>query len=121
MNLEVFEDIEALKLDNFKQKPTSITKGQLEAIKVLWESIDKTTQIGLWECSPGKFTADRSGMSEYCKIFSGSATVQDDDGGNKRFIKQGDLLVLPIGWKGSWLIHSQIRKFFIITNVNLIN
>ncbi len=115
MNLEVFEDIENLKLDNFKKKPTSKTAKQLEAIKVLWESKDETSQVGVWECSPGSFTADRTEMSEYCKIFSGTATVQDTDGGNQRFIKPGDVLILPIGWKGSWIIHSQMRKFYILT------
>lgn len=115
MNLEVFEDIEKLKLDNFKQKPTSNTEGQLEAIKVLWKSKEENTQVGVWECSPGSFTADRSEISEYCKIFSGTATVQDSDGGNQRFLKQGDVLILPIGWKGSWTIHTQMRKFYILT------
>ena len=114
MNPQVFQDVETLKLDNFQQKPTSVTHGQLEAIRVLWQSEDRSTQIGVWECLPGKFTADRSEISEYCKIFSGSATIEDSVGGNQRFIKRGDVLILPIGWKGSWTIHAQMRKFFIL-------
>jgi uncharacterized cupin superfamily protein len=115
ITLEAFKEVSSLTLENFKPKPTSSTKGQLEAIQLLWESNDGKTQIGIWECTPGNFTADRSKTSEYCKILSGTATVQDYDCKNERFIQKGDLLILPVGWIGNWTIHTQLKKLFIIS------
>jgi uncharacterized cupin superfamily protein len=33
---------------------------------------------------------------------------------NLREIKAGDLLILPQGWKGEWIIHEHMRKLFVI-------
>ena len=111
---KVFNDIADIALDTFKDKSTSLTIGQQEASLLLWTSADGHSKLGVWECQPGRFTADRSTAGEYCHIITGRATVTNVDGINSHEIKAGDLLVLPQGWKGEWIIHEHMRKFFII-------
>ena len=99
---------------DFADKPTTLTPGQKEASDRFWVSANGQTQIGVWECEPGRFTADRSGMGEYCHIISGRASIFNADGTLAGEIGPGDLLILPRGWKGEWLIHEHLRKLFII-------
>jgi uncharacterized cupin superfamily protein len=112
--LETFANLATTALGDFKDKPTSLTEGQQEAATVLWTSADGHCNIGVWECQPGHFTADRSAAGEYCHIISGRATVTNSDGSGARDIAAGDLLVLPQGWTGEWVIHEHMRKLFII-------
>lgn len=114
INLSTFTDLAAVDVGAFSPKPTSVTEGQIEASVSLWESEDGKTKIGVWECTPGQFTADRSASAEYCHILSGAATVSNKDGEIVRDIKAGDLLVLPIGWKGEWVIHEHMRKLYMM-------
>ena len=111
---KVFNDLANIALTAFKDKPTSLTAGQQEASFLLWTSADGHCKLGIWECQPGSFTADRSTAGEYCHIITGSASVTNVDGMNSREIKAGDLLVLPQGWKGEWIIHKHMRKLFVI-------
>jgi len=113
-NHKVFKNLENIDLENFKDKPTSLTDGQQEASSVLWTSADGHCKIGIWECQPGRFTADRTTAGEYCQIIRGRATVTMVDGKNSKEIEPGDLLVLPQGWKGEWVIHEHMRKLFVI-------
>ncbi len=115
IDLKAFPDLVAVKVGDFKPKPTTLTKGQTEATAPLWSSEDGKTNIGIWECTPGHFTADRSQMGEYCHILAGSATVSNHDGSESRDISAGDLLVLPQGWKGQWVIHIHMRKLYILS------
>lgn len=114
INLEMFENLSSTLLSSFDDKPTTLTPGQKEASKMLWTSADGTTKIGVWEGTLGRFTADRTAAGEYCHVISGRATVSDADGGNPRDIGPGDLLILPQGWIGEWVIHEQVRKLFVI-------
>jgi len=114
INLSSFSDLTHIQLTDFNPKPTSLTAGQLESLKELWMSDDQKTKVGLWECTEGVFTADRSQMAEYCHIISGEAIVENEDGSNPRKIKSGDLLVLPIGWKGKWTITQQMKKLYVL-------
>lgn len=114
IDLSTFADLATQDVGPFSPKPTSLTEGQMEASVNLWQSADGLTNIGVWECTPGHFTADRSASAEYCHILSGSATVSNADGTVSRDITAGDLLVLPIGWKGEWVIHQHMRKLYVI-------
>ena len=117
---KVFKKLVGLELADFKDKPTSLTDGQQEASSILWTSADGNCKIGVWECQPGHFTADRTGAGEYCHIIKGKATVTMVGGDKPREIQSGDLLVLPQGWKGEWIIHEHMRKLFVIdTSPNL--
>ena len=115
IDLETFGDLSAIPIGEFAPKPTTLTKGQMEAVKKLWASDDGLTSIGIWECSPGHFTADRTKGGEFCHIISGSATVSNSDGSKTRDIGPGDLLVLPQGWTGEWIIHEHMRKLYVIS------
>lgn len=114
IDLKTFADLAAVPLGEFADKPTTLTNGQQEASNVLWTSADGTTTIGVWECTPGHFTADRTAAGEYCHILSGRASVSNSDGSGTRDIGPGDLLVLPQGWTGEWVIHEHMRKLFVI-------
>ncbi|MCB1342540.1 MAG: DUF861 domain-containing protein [Pseudooceanicola sp.] len=117
IDLQTFGDLSAVKVGAFAPKPTTLTPGQEEATAPLWSSEDGRTKIGIWECTPGHFTADRSAMGEYCHILGGTATVRNADGSGAREIGPGDLLVLPQGWKGEWVIHSPMRKLYILSSM----
>ena len=116
IDFSVFGDLKAISLNAFTKKPTSITDGQLEASKELWVSADGRIKVGVWECTAGQFTADRSAIAEYCHIISGSALVENDSERTVREIKGGDLLVLPKGWKGKWTITEHMRKLYILSD-----
>lgn len=115
IDLKTFGDLANVTLGAFADKPTTLTPGQTEASNLLWTSVDERTSIGVWECTPGRFTADRSAAGEYCHILSGRATVSNSDGSVSRDIGPGDLLVLPQGWTGQWEIHEHMRKLFVIS------
>lgn len=91
-------------------KPTSLTE-QTEASSILWSSA--TTDVGIWECEPGRFTADRSASTEICQVLTGTAQVTGEDGTTAE-LGPGSLLVLPRGWRGTWTIHETLRKTYVI-------
>lgn len=114
IDLQTFANLASIPVGAFAAKPTTLTEGQCEASTRLWASQDGRTSIGVWECTPGRFTADRSKSAEYCHVISGSATVANQDGSVVRDIGPGDLLVLPLGWKGEWVIHQHMRKLYFL-------
>lgn len=115
IDFSVFGNLKDINLGNFVPKPTSLTDGQREASKQLWVSNDGQIKVGVWECTEGEFTADRTEIAEYCHIISGTALVTNDDEQTIREIRGGDLLVLPKGWKGKWIIKSRMRKLYILS------
>lgn len=114
IELKTFANLAETQLSDFADKPTTLTDGQKEASSLLWASGDGHCKIGVWECQPGRFTADRTAAGEYCHILSGRASVTNADGTGTRDIGPGDLLVLPQGWSGEWVIHEHMRKLFMI-------
>ena len=116
IDFNIFGDLKTIKLTEFLNKPTSLTRGQLEASKELWVSADKKIRTGVWECTEGQFTADRSKIAEYCHIIFGAALIENEDDYTSRMIEAGDLLVLPRGWRGKWTITKRMRKLYILSN-----
>lgn len=114
IELKTFAALASVPIGSFADKPTTLTEGQKEATNPLWSSPEGDTHIGVWECTPGRFTADRTAGGEYCHIIQGRASVTNADGSGTRDIGPGDLLVLPQGWKGEWVIHEHLRKLYII-------
>lgn len=92
-------------------KPTSLT-GQVEASLSVWDG-DAQTSTGVWECGPGEFTAVRANSTEICQILSGSGTVRGADGTSAE-LRPGSLLVLPMGWRGTWVVKETIRKSYVL-------
>jgi len=115
IDLKSFGDLSMVDVGKFNPKPTTLTQGQTEAAANLWTSDDGSTKIGVWECTPGQFTADRTAAGEYCHVIAGKATVTNQDGSNPREIGPGDLLILPKGWKGEWNVHAHMRKLYVIS------
>ena len=114
IDLSAFGDLSTIDVGAFSPKPTTLTPGQTEAAVNLWASEDEKTNIGVWECTPGEFTADRTASAEYCHILSGSVTVIGDNGGAQQSVGAGGLLILPMGWTGKWIVHEHVRKTYII-------
>ena len=111
---KVFKKLAGLALLDFSDKPTSLTEGQQEASSLLWTSTDGHCKIGIWECEPGHFTADRTAAGKDSHIIKGKTTVTITDGDNPKEVEADDLLILPLGWKGEWTIHEHMRKSFVI-------
>ncbi|GAA4161068.1 cupin domain-containing protein [Shinella granuli] len=111
ISFENFGDLLQRDIGAFAPKPTSIEGDQQEATLPLWTSPDGKMETGIWECTPGRFTADRSEIAEICHILSGRVTLHNGDGTSRR-IGPGEMFVLPLGWRGEWTIHEQTRKIY---------
>ena len=92
-------------------KPTSTT-GQREA--TLPVAGLKTAHAGVWECEVGTFTADRAEMAEVCTIVSGRAVIATEGTSDRHDVGPGSLLVLPRGWRGTWVVTERIRKTYVM-------
>ena len=66
IELKTFAALASVPIGSFADKPTTLTEGQKEATNPLWSSPEGDTHIGVWECTPGRFTADRTAGGEYC-------------------------------------------------------
>ncbi|MFC0218204.1 hypothetical protein FHS82_000549 [Pseudochelatococcus lubricantis] len=113
IDLETYLDAAAIDLGPAHPKPTSTNGDQFEATRTLFTSEDGLVEIGVWECTPGHFTADRSTSSEVCHIIAGRATLARRDG-EVREIGPGDVLVLPRGWTGAWTVLEKTRKLYVM-------
>jgi uncharacterized protein len=111
IDLSTFRHLTDITLDEPAPKPTCIDGNQQEATRELFASQDQTLEVGVWECTPGRFTADRSRSSEICHILAGRAEVTTLNG-TTRSLAPGDVLVLPQGWKGEWRILETVRKLY---------
>lgn len=111
--LEITPELAELDLGTPQPKPTTIEGNQVEAAKTLWTSADGKVEVGVWECSPGRFSAVRDTNSEICHIISGRVTMRGQ-GDAERKLGPGDLLVLPQGWRGEWILHEKTRKLYVI-------
>lgn len=103
----------SLELGPFQSKPTTITPGQLEAARALWHGDAEGASVGVWQCGPGMFTARRENDHEICFILSGSGELRSDRGVSLK-IAAGDVVVLPMGWSGTWVVTEEIRKCFVM-------
>lgn len=104
--------VDDLELADGAPKPTSLT-GQTESFTDLWVSPDSRLEMGVWECTPGTFTATRNGYDEIAHIVSGTATVTDSHGVVTE-LSPGTVFVTPEGWAGTWVVHELMRKTYTI-------
>jgi hypothetical protein len=104
--------IDALALPEGVLKPTSLS-GQLESFTDVWVSTDAGLETGVWECTPGTFTATRVGYDEIAHIVTGTATVTDSHGVISE-LAPGTVFVTPEGWAGTWVVHEPMRKNYTI-------
>lgn len=113
IDFQKYGDLAGLSLPQPKPKPTSIEGDQVEAEAMLWKSDDGLVEVGVWECSPGRFSAAREDNSEICHIISGRATLSGPQGVTRE-VGPGELILLPLGWRGEWTIHQTVRKLYMI-------
>ena len=71
IDFKTFAHLAHIDLGEPQPKPTSLEGDQLEAANTLWTSEDGKIEVGVWECSQGRFTARRDTNSEICHIVSG--------------------------------------------------
>jgi uncharacterized cupin superfamily protein len=102
----------ALTLNGPSPKPTTLDPGQQEWSNALYSDGKAALRMGVWECSPGRFTVTRT-TAEICHVLSGRATLTAADGSQIE-LSAGSNFVLPVGWQGEWDVHEQIRKIYII-------
>lgn len=114
IDLSAFHALAQMPLGPFEPKPTSVEGQQQEAAVSLWSSADGRVDIGLWECTPGRFLADRSESSEFCHFISGAVEMTHVDGTKVR-LGPGDAINLPLGWTGEWRVIEHVRKVYVIT------
>ena len=114
INLSSFLSVATLDLGPVAPKPTSIEGNQMEAAVTLASHDGGRVEIGVWECSPGRFTADRSTSAEFCHFISGLVEMTHADGRKQR-LGPGDAIDLPLGWKGEWRVIKHVRKLYVIT------
>lgn len=93
-------------------KPTATTGGLTEASTTVWSGgSNDRIDTGLWECTPGSFTATRTGYTEVCTILSGRVTIEVA-GEDPQEFGPGDVMVMPSGWDGIWHVHEPLRKHY---------
>lgn len=98
-----FSSLASIDLGKPSPKPTSFVGDQMEASVELWASSDGLLKIGVWECTPGRFTASREMTSETCHIIAGRVSLHGSDG-YTRELAAGQMLILPMGWRGEWTV-----------------
>jgi uncharacterized protein len=114
-DLNSYLHLAGAEIGEFKAKPTSFEGNQEDASPAFFRSEDGTLEIGIWECTPGRFNADRTRSSETCHIISGKVEMRRADG-EVRTLGPGDLLVLPLGWKGEWHLVERTPKLYVVHN-----
>lgn len=74
---------------------------------------DARTEVGVWECTPGRFATAKEGIGELMHVLAGSGTLTADDG-TVHEIAPGTVLLTPDGWRGTWEIRETVRKLYVI-------
>lgn len=100
----------------FAPKPTALTPGQSEGVTDVWAAPGASPgpiETGIWEATPGSFTASRDGYHELCYLVSGRVTLVEE-GEQPLELQAGDLFVTPAGWHGVWHVHETVRKVFVV-------
>lgn len=68
--------------------------------------------VGVWECSPGKFRRQIR-HAEFCHFIAGHC-VFHADAGERLDIRTGDAVLFPPNTQGTWEILETTRKTYII-------
>lgn len=113
IDFSIFTAMSGIALGALSDKPTTLTPGQQEASTRLWSSPDGKVEIGVWECTRGLFTADRSAGAEFCHFLQGRV-VMTEANGTRRELGAGDAILLPLGWKGTWEVTQHTRKIYVL-------
>jgi uncharacterized protein len=75
--------------------------------------VDGQTEVGVWECTPGRFPGSKEGINEMMHLLSGRATIIDEDG-TRHELSTGSMFIILDGWRGEWEVHETVRKVYSI-------
>lgn len=112
IDLSVFLGLAKIDLGALADKPTALVPGQQEAATSLWTSPDGALDIGVWECTPGRFAADRSAAAEFCYFPAGP----DRDDPYRRHganLRPGRCDHAAARLEGAWKIVEHTRKIYV--------
>lgn len=78
-----------------------------------WPLVDDgQVQIGIWSCTPGRFTATTGDEHESMFMVAGRAEVRHEGGVHD--LAPGTLWTTPAGWTSTWTVHQTVRKLYVI-------
>ncbi len=92
--------------DPISQPPCTLRGDKLTA------PIAHAPDIGIWECSPGRYRRQIL-SAESMHIISGEALFTPD-GGTPITLKAGDVVFFPTGTLGDWDIRVALRKMYVV-------
>lgn len=76
---------------------------------------DDELEIGIWECSPGRFPGVRSGYNELM-VFTKGAGAITPQGGDPLPLQPGTVYPTLDGWVAEWDVTETVRKVYVIWN-----
>ncbi len=112
MNLTVFKHHDVPRVQN--DISANIVSGNpVQHAELKFSGHDGKVRSGIWESTAGVFTADYTGIVEFCHILEGSASIKTADG--KEFqVSAGDGFVLDAGLQTEWTVDTFVKKHFMI-------
>lgn len=82
---------------------------------VIGHSEDGRSYSGVWECTPGKFRVNYE-WEETIYVLDGNVTIEEENGDVREF-KSGDIVHFPKGLRCIWTVHKTIRKTYTLFDV----
>jgi uncharacterized cupin superfamily protein len=104
-------EVSSASLEPWGQRPGATGEAATSGWKLLDQ--DGLPAVGVWGCTPGSWTVTDRQDTETSIIVAGRARVTDADG-TPHDLGPGDVLVLPLGWSGTWEILEPTRKVYIV-------
>ena len=97
-------------LNTMGPRPNPIRGVPVESKLVIYS--DRTTEIGIWEVTPGSFNARKDDVGELMQFIAGRGTITDASG--SREIAPGISMYTPDGWTGVWDVEETVRKTYVV-------
>jgi uncharacterized cupin superfamily protein len=84
-----------------------------EACITVFDAKNQRFACGVWECTPGVVAMADWPYDEFCILLSGRVVITPRAGDAQEYA-QGDALVIPKGFTGTWDIRETVRKYYAI-------
>lgn len=81
--------------------------------QVFFTAEEQKITSGTWECELGRSRWEFTTRGEVIHVLSGRMTVERD-GEEAVELTAGSSAVFPVGWCGTWTVHENLRKVFVI-------
>ncbi len=115
MKLTVFSSTDAPRVQN--DISANVVSGDpVQHAQLMFSGHDNKVRSGIWESTAGVFTADYTGIVEFCHILEGDARIKTADG-NEFKVSAGDGFILDAGLKTEWTVDVFVKKHFMISAV----